>query len=102
MAINLIEKATRIALSAHKDQFRKGDNLPFIIHPFMVALKLAKRNFSNEVIAAALTHDVLEDTDYPEDKLREELGEEVFRIVKAVSHDDSLEWEERKKIMLIL
>jgi len=94
---NIIEKAVRVSVAAHKDQIRKGDDSPYIIHPFMVALKLAKYNFSDIVIAAALTHDVLEDTEFPEDKLKEELGVEVLEIVKAVTNDDSLEWEEKKK-----
>jgi len=63
----------------------------------MVALKLQKYNFSDEIIAAALTHDILEDTDYPQDKLKEELGEDVLEIVKAVTNDDSLPWEEKKE-----
>jgi len=63
----------------------------------MVALKLVKHNFSDIVIAAALTHDILEDTDFPEDKFKNELGEEVLKIVKAVTNDDSLAWEEKKK-----
>ena len=94
---NIIEKAVRVSVTAHKDQTRKGDDLPYIIHPFMVAIKLAKYNFPDTVIAAALTHDVLEDTEYPEDKLKNELGEEVLEIVKAVTNDDSLPWEEKKK-----
>lgn len=97
MIKNIIEKAARIAIEAHKDQIRKGDGLPYIIHPFMVALKLAKYNFSDTVIAAALVHDVLEDTDYPDTKLGTELGEEVLEIVQSVTNDDSLPWEEKKK-----
>jgi (p)ppGpp synthase/HD superfamily hydrolase len=62
----------------------------------MVALKLAKYDFPDTVIAAALTHDVLEDTDLPEDKLRDELGDEVLEIVKAVTADESMPWEDRK------
>ncbi len=94
---NIIEKATRIAVEAHKNQTRKADDSPYIIHPFMVALKLQKYNFEDEIIAAALTHDVLEDTDYPVEKFREELGDEVYKIVKAVTNDGSLDWEEKKK-----
>ena len=97
MKTGLTEKAIRIAVFAHGGKTRKGDNLPYIIHPFMVALKLAKYNFPETVIAAALAHDVLEDTDYPEKKLRAELGDGVLQIVKAVTNDDSLSWEEKKK-----
>lgn len=95
--ISLIEKAVRVSVEAHSGQTRKGDDLPYIIHPFMVALKLAKYNFPDEVVAAALTHDVLEDTDFGEEKLKKELGDTVLEIVKAVTNDDSLPWEEKKK-----
>ena len=94
---NIIEKAIRISVEAHKNQTRKGDDLPYIVHPVMVALKLVKHNFPDKVIAAALTHDVLEDTDYQEEELRKELGDEVLEIIKAVTNDDSLPWEEKKK-----
>ena len=94
---NIIEKSVRLAFSAHEGQTRKTGNLPYIIHPFMVALKLAKYDFPDSVIAAALMHDVLEETDLQEDIIRAELGEEVLEIVKAVTNDDSLPWEEKKK-----
>ncbi|MBI4361385.1 bifunctional (p)ppGpp synthetase/guanosine-3',5'-bis(diphosphate) 3'-pyrophosphohydrolase [Candidatus Micrarchaeota archaeon] len=94
---DIVEKAARIAVVAHAKQKRKGDGSPYIVHPFRVALKLAQNGFSDEVIAAALVHDVLEDTTYPEKKLRRELGESVYRIVKAVTNDDSLSWEEKKR-----
>ena len=92
---SLLEKAVRIAVLAHAGQKRK-DGPPYIIHPFGIALKLAKYGFSDTVIAAALVHDVLEDTDYPPEKMRAELGEEVWAIVQSVTNDDSLGWEEKK------
>jgi len=94
--MNIIEKATRIAVKVHEGQRRKADDLPFIIHPFMVALKLTKYNFPDKVIAAALAHDILEETEYPEEGLREELGDEVVEIVKAVTNEDIPDWEEKK------
>ncbi|HHX58572.1 MAG TPA: HD domain-containing protein [Candidatus Moranbacteria bacterium] len=93
----LLEKAVLVSVEAHKDQIRKGDDSPYIAHPFMVALKLAKYHFSDTVIAAALVHDVLEDTEFSEEKLKEELGEEVLEIVRIVTNDDSLPWEEKKR-----
>lgn len=95
--MNLIEKAARIAVIAHDKQTRKSDGSPYIVHPFMTALKLLQNNFSDIIISAALVHDVLEDTDFSEKKLRETLGDEVLQIVKAVSEDKALPWEERKK-----
>jgi len=95
--INLIEKAMRIAVLAHQRQKRKVDGLPYIVHPFMVALKLARYNFPDNVIAGALVHDVLEDTHFPEEKLKKELGKKIFKIVKLVTQDQSLPWEEKKR-----
>ncbi|MEX2053998.1 MAG: HD domain-containing protein [Candidatus Colwellbacteria bacterium] len=94
MKPSLIEKATRIATVAHKKQIRKGDGLPYIVHPFMVAMKLSEYGFPKEVIAAGLLHDVIEDTDYPEEKLRKEVGDGVVEIVLTVSKDESLKWDE--------
>ncbi|MGH7175685.1 MAG: HD domain-containing protein [Minisyncoccia bacterium] len=94
---DLIEKAARIAAVAHKDQRRKEADVPYIEHPIEVALILAKAGFSDVIIAAGLTHDVLEDTSYPEAKMRAELGSEVMAIVDAVTNDDELSWEEKKK-----
>ena len=95
--MNIIERAAKIAIRAHSGQKRKGDGSPYIVHPFMVALKLVKYNFSDTIIAAALTHDVLEDTNVPESELLKNLGNEVLEIVKTLSEDDSLLWEDRKK-----
>lgn len=93
----LIEKAAKIAIIAHAEQTRKDKETPYIIHPFMVSFMLVKYGFSDTVIASALVHDVLEDTDFSEGQLRKELGDDVVNIVKMVSEDKSLSWEDRKK-----
>ena len=95
--MTLIEEAAKIMLAAHQDQKRKTDGSPYIVHPTAVATKLSDLDFDDAVVAAALVHDVLEDTDFPEEKLREKLGDEVWTIVKALSEDQALEWEERKQ-----
>lgn len=96
MNISLIERAFHIAVTAHDGQLRKEGDIPYIVHPFAVALYLARRGFPDTVIAAALVHDVLEDTEYPEEQLREELGLEVMDIVYAVTNDDTKSWDEKK------
>lgn len=93
----LLEKALRICVEAHDGQVSKVDGeTPYYIHPIMVALKLTRHNVSDEIIAAAFVHDVLEDTDFPEERLREELGDEVLRLVKAVTQENALDWQEKK------
>lgn len=94
---SVIERAIAIAVDAHKAQVRKTDASPYIVHPFMVALMLTKNGFSDEIVAVGLVHDVLEDSTIPLEQLREELGEEIVEIVRAVTEDTSLPWEERKQ-----
>lgn len=95
--MEIIEKADRIAEEAHRGQVRKTDDSPYINHPRAVAEIVKGYGFSDVTIAAALVHDVLEDTAVSEVELRSELGDEVVDIVTAVSENKDLEWEERKK-----
>ena len=92
-----IEKAARLAARAHRGQTRKESDLPYVVHPFMVAIKLIKYGFSDTVIAAALVHDVLEDASVTTEELSDELGNEVAQLVTTITNDDSLPWLEKKK-----
>ena len=96
METSLIEKAAHIMVTAHGDQKRKTNNTPYILHPMMVAFKLQELGFEPKVIAAALVHDVLEDTKFTAEQLEKELGKEVLELVLPLSEDKSLEWEDRK------
>src|SRR5262245_34955125 len=93
----LIESALRCAVSAHAEQKRKSDNSPYIVHPFSVALMLQKHGFRDEVIAAGVLHDVIEDTAVSEQFLREQVGDEVTNMVLMLSEDKSQPWRERKQ-----
>jgi len=95
--MTLIEKALRLAIVAHKDQVRRSDGSPYVAHPIMVGMLLKEYGFTDEVIAAGFTHDVLEDTAVTRIELAEILGNEVTRIVEGVSEDKSLQWEIRKE-----
>lgn len=92
----LLDTAFAIALRAHKDQTRKGDDTPYIVHPVAVALLLARHRFPDYVIAAAFTHDVLEDTSITSEELQAAIGEKAYNIVRTLTHDNSLPWKERK------
>lgn len=95
--MNLVDTAKEIATRAHEGQTRKTDETPYILHPLAVAEMLISHDFDETVIAAAIVHDVLEDTDISELALRAVLGDTVVDIVVAVSEDKSLAWEERKE-----
>ncbi|MFH1488871.1 MAG: HD domain-containing protein [Pseudomonadota bacterium] len=66
-------------------------------HPLAVGILLAKAGCPDEVIAAGILHDTVEDTPVTLDDLQETFGEKVASIVKGASEPDkSLRWEERK------
>ena len=94
---SLIEKAALIAFVAHAGQVRKDGGSPYVIHPYMATLTLAAYGFSEQVQAAALVHDVLEDTPVTAEQLEELLGAEIVRIVRVLSEDKDLPWETRKE-----
>lgn len=93
----LVERAMMLALQAHNGQMRKEADVPFIVHPISVALILARSGFPDTVIAAALVHDVIEDTSISLSELRQELGDAVADLVAPVTHDDTLPWEAKKR-----
>jgi guanosine-3',5'-bis(diphosphate) 3'-pyrophosphohydrolase len=82
--LNQIQKAYELASLAHKDQKRLSGE-PYIIHPLHVALYLAEMSMDPPTIIAGLLHDVIEDTIYNEEFIRNEFGDEVAKLVKAVT-----------------
>ena len=103
MKETLILKAAQFAALKHKSQSRKGsDKLPYIIHPISVALIIAEVGGVDEpeILAAALLHDTIEDTDTTPEELTSVFGKRVCRLVKEVSDDKSLEKAERKKLQI--
>lgn len=57
----LVQNALELAERAHAGQYRRDGKTPYIVHPVRVASKLAAKGEPDEVVAAALLHDVLED-----------------------------------------
>lgn len=80
----LIERAYQRAEMAHAGQFRHSKE-PYFTHCVAVAHILAEMNLDAEAIAAALLHDVVEDTKVTLEELRDEFGPAVARIVDGVS-----------------
>jgi (p)ppGpp synthase/HD superfamily hydrolase len=94
----LVAAAYERAATAHAGQVRNGSGgMPYIEHPVAVAARLAEHGFDEEVIAAALLHDVVEDSDTTVEQLRGEFGERVAGLVAALSDDSEIEdYRERK------
>lgn len=81
----LISKAFKFAYEAHKND-KRASGEPFISHPYDVALILAKEIPLDSVsLAAALLHDVVEDTQYTLKDIKAEFGDEVAEIVNGVT-----------------
>ena len=83
----LLNRAILFAVRAHDGQLRKGGNIPYILHPLEAAAIAATLTEDEEVLAAAVLHDVVEDTGTPLAALREAFGERVAALVAAESED---------------
>jgi (p)ppGpp synthase/HD superfamily hydrolase len=94
----LVRAALEKARAAHEGQVRNGSGgMPYIEHPIAVAARLEEQGYGDEVLAAALLHDVIEDSGTTLDELRRLFGEEVAGLVGALTDDESLEsYRERK------
>lgn len=82
--VSLVEKAYFIAKKAHEGQFRFSGE-PYIIHPVSVAIILYNLGMDGESMAAALLHDVVEDTNMTKENIQEEFGEDVANLVEGVT-----------------
>lgn len=92
-----IYKAINLAAVLHEGQERKGDGLPYIVHPFSVALILMEYSEDEDVIVAGLLHDTIEDTGYTKEQMKEEFGERVTSLVCDLTElPKSFSWQERK------
>ncbi|MEE6281109.1 bifunctional (p)ppGpp synthetase/guanosine-3',5'-bis(diphosphate) 3'-pyrophosphohydrolase [Georgenia sp. MJ170] len=89
----LIERAFTVAEKAHRGQLRKSGD-PYITHPVAVTTILAELGMTPSTLAAALLHDVVEDTGYPLETLRSEFGEEIALLVDGVTKLDKVTYGE--------
>ena len=81
----LIQRAFSLAAEQHKDCIRKGTSIPYISHLMAVSALVTEHGGTEIQAAAALLHDVVEDTKITDEKLVEDVGEEVKAIVLACS-----------------
>lgn len=94
-------RAADFAARKHSDQRRKDPEAsPYINHPIAVARLLADvgKITDIEVLAAALLHDTIEDTETTREELEVEFGARVRTLVEDVTDDKSLQKAERKRL----
>ena len=99
---SLFDKAAKFAIDAHHNTERRGKGYPYIIHPMEAAAIVATMTNDQELLAAAILHDTVEDTDVTIEQIRERFGDRVAMLVQneTAPLDDSLTWREKKAAQL--
>lgn len=101
--LKLILRAAAFAADRHRTQRRKDvEASPYINHPLKVAAILAEEGgiADPHVLAAALLHDTVEDTETNIEEVHDRFGSEVAGIVAEVTDDKSLQKADRKRLQV--
>ena len=95
---NFFDKAAKFAIEAHRGTERRGKGYPYIIHPMEAASIVATITNDPEMLAAAILHDTVEDTDATIEQIRELFGDRVAELVQheTAPLDESMPWREKK------
>lgn len=104
--MSIVSQALVFATHHHQHQHRKGTKIPYMAHLLNVCKIVAENNCSDEVLAGALLHDVVEDTDVTIQEVEETFGAAVAALVRGATELNKLEkkaiekessWQERKE-----
>jgi (p)ppGpp synthase/HD superfamily hydrolase len=76
-------------------------HVPYMIHPIRVAWILERHGYDDELVAAGLLHDTIEDTDVTQDQIAEHFGERMARFVEAASADKTLGWRPSREATIV-
>lgn len=86
-SISLMDRAIVFATRAHSGTYRKGTNIPYIVHPIEAAAIVSTMTDEPDMIAAAVLHDVVEDTDATVEEIRFFFNNRIADLVEAESED---------------
>lgn len=99
----LLDRAIIFAVKAHANTERRGKGYPYIVHPLEAVEIVATMTADQELLAAAVLHDTVEDTEVTVEQLKAEFGERVASLVadesdvmpEGMTEEDS--WHQRKQ-----
>jgi (p)ppGpp synthase/HD superfamily hydrolase len=95
----VVRDAFELLVSKHAGQRQKVNGHPYVEHPILVATDVSRAGFDPEMIAAALLHDIVEDSDVSVDDVQERFGPRVSALVEAMTDDVEVEPYERRKAL---
>jgi guanosine-3',5'-bis(diphosphate) 3'-pyrophosphohydrolase len=93
---DLLTRAFASAATAHEGQQRRSGE-DFIVHPWGVAMICAELRLDEQTIAAALLHDVVEDTDADIEDVRSEFGDDIAKLVDGVTKLTRIQFQSREQ-----
>ena len=102
-SMTVLDHAIIFATKQHSGTTRKGTSVPYIMHPMEAAAIVCTMTDDEEVIAAAVLHDVLDDTDATKENLLAHFGRRITELVLGESEDKrrhlpaALTWRTRKR-----
>ena len=92
----VLERAYRFAKSAHRNQ-KRASGEEYFIHPYSVAEILVDLGLDTNTVAAALLHDVVEDTPVTREQLLNEFGQEICELVDGVTKLDKINFSSKEE-----
>jgi myo-inositol-1(or 4)-monophosphatase len=106
--MEIVSEAIAFAVKAHDGMRRKKGNAPYILHPMEAAVIVGTMTDDQNLIAAAVLHDVVEDADIAIEEIEERFGSRVRELVQSETEDKRADrppaetWRIRKEESLVV